>query len=154
MGYRLVRTGHGQQSPCALATPLTVRRSGREERRNTPESGQKSPWPRRWGLGRQGGAAPCVVTLCEHALGQLGSHQSFWREASRGPQSPRQRRRGDVPAKSLHCTLRRLGSPSLARPPGHSRARRLPTRARAGQAAARRAPVSFLSIIPPLPAAH
>lgn len=141
--------------PVPWLLPLPLEDLGGRKGGETPQNpGRKAPWPRRWGLGRQGGAAPCVVTLCEHALGQLGSHQGFSREASRGPRSPRQRRRGDAPAKSLHCTLRRLGSPSLARPPGHSRARRLPTPARAGQAAERHTPVSFLNIIPPLPAAH
>lgn len=58
----------GNKISCALATPLTVRRSGREEKRRNPRILVESPWPRRLGLGRQGGAAPCVVTLCEHAL--------------------------------------------------------------------------------------
>ena len=49
--------------PRAAATPLTVRRSGREERRNTQNPGEKGPGLAGGGLGRQGGAGPCVVTL-------------------------------------------------------------------------------------------
>lgn len=49
-----------------------------------PESGHRGPWPRRWGLGRRGGAAPCVVTLCERALGQLGSPRGLSSRRDRG----------------------------------------------------------------------
>lgn len=97
----------------------------------------ESPWPRRWGLGRQGGAAPCVVTLCEHALwGSSALAEALGKRtagAPRGPQSWRPRRRTAAPAQGLHRSLRRPGSPSLARPPTGSLApRRRRTRAPAG----------------------
>lgn len=46
-----------------FASPLTVSRSDREER--------KSPRPPRRGLGK-GGVAPCVVTVCEHERANYG----------------------------------------------------------------------------------
>lgn len=52
----------------SLATPLTVSRSEREER--------KSPWPPRRGLGK-GGTAPCVVTLCEHVRRRPGREDAL-----------------------------------------------------------------------------
>ena len=61
---------------------------GRKGAEKSQNPGRKSPWPRRRGLGRQGGAAPCVVTLCEYALGQVDSHWGFMRTAYGGLARP------------------------------------------------------------------
>lgn len=85
-----MRRDDGQQRPWALATPLTVEDLGGRKGETPQNPGRKAPdLEDGWSLGRQGEGAPCLVTLCEHALGQLGSHRGFSRGASRDPQSPR-----------------------------------------------------------------
>lgn len=128
------------QCPCALTTPLTVRRSGREgkEEKHARIRAQR-PLASKVGLGRRGGAAPCVVTLCERALGQLGSPRGLsvvetaaprGRTGPRPPLQPRRARQPvpPPPARSLK------GAP--ASDPGW------------------RGPGPVLGVIPPLRAAH
>lgn len=93
------------------------------------------------GFREKGGAAPCVVTLCEHALWQLGSHRGLgsglWVPGAAQPWGPRHQ--GDAPAESLH------GGPSLccATPPGTRGPPGLPAPARAAQAGRKETPAAL-----------
>ena len=115
-------------SPCCGYSPYREKiwEGGKEKH---PESWfkkkKKGPSLADWGLGRQGGAAPCVGTLCEQALWQLGSHRGFHESGLWGPRAARpdaetSALRAGAGQEPLHRTLRQLWGPSLlARPPAH-----------------------------------
>lgn len=66
--------------------------------------GRKKKWPPRMGLGKKGGAAPCVVTVCEHV--------GWWRAGRKEPTMGARRgvRHDGPPGRPITAPARQAGS--------------------------------------------
>lgn len=146
-------------SPCC-GYPQCEKIWEEERRRNTQNPWWKRPRPRRRGLGRQRQLR--VVTLVNRLCGS-SAHRGFHESDNGGPASPAPTRkppalwqrlpRAPPIVPSASCAVGRLRPPTR-RPTRHSGRVGFLTCSSPGQGATRRAPGSFLSVIPPLPVAH